>query len=110
MKKDIHPKWNKNTKVIVNGEVVMTVGSTLDEICVEVWSGNHPFYTGNMTYIDIDNRVQKYLDRSTQASTSITSIARSKKEKLVAKAEKKNNNKAKNQSNLTLKDMLKNIS
>jgi len=108
MKNGIHPKWYKNTKVIVNGEVVMNVGSTLDEIHVEVWSGNHPFYTGNMAYIDIDNRVQKYLDRSTQASISKSNNL-SKKLKLAAKAEKKANNK-KNQSNLTLKDMLKSIS
>ena len=42
MKESIHPKWYPNAKVIVEGEVVMTVGSTKPEISVEVWSGTHP--------------------------------------------------------------------
>ena len=41
-KKDIHPKWFTDTKVKVNGEVVMTVSST-EELNVDLWSGNHPF-------------------------------------------------------------------
>ena len=47
MKEGIHPKWYPNAKVIVEGEEVMTVGSTLPEISVEIWSGTHPFYTGH---------------------------------------------------------------
>jgi large subunit ribosomal protein L31 len=46
MKKDIHPQWYPDAKVIVDGEVVMTVGSTVPELRVEIWSGTHPFYTG----------------------------------------------------------------
>jgi len=46
MPKKIHPTWYPEAKVICNGELVMTVGSTKPEIHVEVWSGNHPFYTG----------------------------------------------------------------
>lgn len=45
-KPEIHPTWYPDAKVICNGEVVMTVGSTQPEISVDVWSGNHPFYTG----------------------------------------------------------------
>ena len=42
-KPDIHPTWYPDAKVICNGEVVMTTGSTQPEIHVDVWSGNHPF-------------------------------------------------------------------
>ena len=44
-KSDIHPTWYPEAKVICNGEVVMTTGSTQPEIQVDVWSGNHPFFT-----------------------------------------------------------------
>jgi len=45
-KSEIHPKWYPDAKVICNGEVVMTTGSTQPELHVDVWSGNHPFFTG----------------------------------------------------------------
>ena len=39
-KSDIHPTWYPEAKVICNGEVVMTTGSTQPEIHVDVLSGN----------------------------------------------------------------------
>ena len=36
MKDNTHPKWYPDAKVIVEGEVVMTVGSTKPQIVVEV--------------------------------------------------------------------------
>ncbi|MCZ8104437.1 MAG: 50S ribosomal protein L31 [Microcystis viridis Mv_BB_P_19951000_S69] len=47
--------------MICNGELVMTVGSTKPEIHVEVWSGNHPFYTGTQKMIDTEGRVDRFL-------------------------------------------------
>ena len=44
-KSEIHPKWYPDAKVICNGEVVMTTGSTQPELHVDVWSGNHPLHT-----------------------------------------------------------------
>ena len=60
-KADIHPTWYPEAKVICNGEVVMTVGSTQPEIHVEVWSGNHPFYTGTQKIIDTEGRVERFM-------------------------------------------------
>ena len=60
-KPDIHPTWYPDAKVICNGEVVMTVGSTQPEISVDVWSGNHPFYTGTQKIIDTEGRVDRFL-------------------------------------------------
>jgi large subunit ribosomal protein L31 len=60
-KSDIHPKWYPEAKVYCNGEVVMTVGSTQPEIHVDVWSGNHPFYTGTQKIIDTEGRVDRFL-------------------------------------------------
>ncbi len=63
MKKDIHPKWYPDAKVIVNGEVVMTVGSTQPELRVEIWSGTHPFYTGTQRLVDTEGQVDRFLKR-----------------------------------------------
>lgn len=63
MKKDIHPEWYPDAKVIVDGEVVMTVGSTKPEIRVEVWSGTHPFYTGTQRLVDTEGQVERFLKR-----------------------------------------------
>lgn len=60
-KQGIHPQWYPEAKVICNGEVVMTVGSTQPEINVEVWSGNHPYYTGTQKIIDTEGRVDRFL-------------------------------------------------
>jgi len=60
-KSDIHPKWYPEAKVFCNGEQVMTVGSTKPELSVDVWSGNHPFYTGTQKIIDTEGRVERFL-------------------------------------------------
>jgi len=63
MKESIHPKWYPNAKVIVEGEVVMTVGSTKPELSIEVWSGTHPFYTGTQRLMDTEGQVDRFMRR-----------------------------------------------
>ena len=63
MKEAIHPKWYPIAKVIVDGEVVFTVGSTKPEISVEVWSGTHPFYTGTQRLMDTEGQVDRFMRR-----------------------------------------------
>lgn len=63
MKKDIHPEWYPEAKVICNGEVIMTVGSTKPELHVEIWSGNHPFYTGQQRLVDTEGQVERFMKR-----------------------------------------------
>ncbi|GJM42904.1 MAG: hypothetical protein DHS20C20_31860 [Ardenticatenaceae bacterium] len=63
MKQEIHPKWYPDAKVVVDGEVVMTVGSTQPEIRVEIWSGTHPFYTGTQRLVDTEGQVDRFMRR-----------------------------------------------
>lgn len=63
MKKDIHPEWYPDAEVIVNGEVVMRVGSTKPTLNVEIWSGTHPFYTGQQRLVDTEGQVERFLKR-----------------------------------------------
>lgn len=63
MKKEIHPEWYPDAKVIVEGEVVMTVGATKPELSVEIWSGTHPFYTGQQRLLDTEGQVDRFMRR-----------------------------------------------
>lgn len=67
-KADIHPTWYPDAKVICNGEVVMTTGSTSPELHVDVWSGNHPFYTGTQKILDTEGRVDRFMRKYGMAS------------------------------------------
>lgn len=69
-KPGIHPEWYPEAKVICNGEVVMTVGSTKPEIHVDVWSGNHPYYTGTQKVIDTEGRIERFRRKYGMTSTS----------------------------------------
>jgi len=60
MKNDTHPTFYPSCKVYYNGEVVMTVGATVPELKVDVWSGSHPFFTGKATFVDAAGRVEKF--------------------------------------------------
>jgi large subunit ribosomal protein L31 len=62
MKEKIHPNMVA-CKVICDGQVVMETFSTKPEMHVEVWSGNHPFYTGQQRFIDTEGRVEKFQKR-----------------------------------------------
>lgn len=60
MKKDIHPKFHQECKIFFRGEHVTTVGATVPEMSVEIWSGSHPFYTGTSSFVDTAGRVEKF--------------------------------------------------
>jgi len=62
VKKNIHPKMVP-CKVICEGQVVLETYSTRPEVHVDVWSGNHPFYTGQQRFIDTEGRVEKFQKR-----------------------------------------------
>jgi large subunit ribosomal protein L31 len=59
-KPNLHPTWYPDAKVFCNGKEIMTVGATQPELHVDVWSGNHPFYTGNQKIIDTEGRVERF--------------------------------------------------
>lgn len=63
MKKDIHPKYDLNTKATCACGAVFAVGSTEPEIKIEICSQCHPFYTGNEKILDTAGRVEKFNKR-----------------------------------------------
>lgn len=63
MKKKIHPKFNTKIKANCACGASFYVGSTLDEIKIEICSYCHPFYTGNEKIIDTAGRVERFNKR-----------------------------------------------
>lgn len=68
MKKDIHPKYYKDAKVICACGHIFTLGSTEKEIKTELCSVCHPFYTGKQKLVDTARRVEKF-NAKVKAST-----------------------------------------
>ena len=80
-KSEIHPKWYPEAKVICNGEVVMTTGSTKPELHVDVWSGNHPFFTGTQKILDTEGRVDRFMKKYGMGSANSATSKNQKEEK-----------------------------
>lgn len=60
MKKDIHPEYH-SAKVTCSGcGWTGTMGSTAEEIAVNVCSNCHPFFTGKQKFIDSEGRIDKF--------------------------------------------------
>jgi large subunit ribosomal protein L31 len=70
MKKGIHPKYSNKAQAICACGAVFSIGSTLDEIRVEICSQCHPFYTGNEKILDTAGRVDKFKKRMAAASAA----------------------------------------
>jgi large subunit ribosomal protein L31 len=62
-KKDIHPDWYENTEVYCDGQLIYTVGSTQQTLKVDIWSGNHPYYTGSKKLLDTEGRVDRFMKK-----------------------------------------------
>lgn len=68
MKAKIHPTWYPEAKVKCACGNTFTVGATVPEITVEVCSACHPFYTGQMKFVDTAGRVEAFKKRTASAS------------------------------------------
>ncbi|MDO8503426.1 MAG: 50S ribosomal protein L31 [bacterium] len=85
MKAQIHPTWYPAAKVSCRCGNTFNVGSTVPEIHVDICSNCHPFYTGQMRYVDTAGRVDKFRGKL----EGISKKALSKKEKRAFKRKQK---------------------
>lgn len=60
MKTEIHPKYYENAKVICACGNAFTVGSTVEEMHIEICSNCHPFFTGKQKVMDTQGRVERF--------------------------------------------------
>ncbi len=85
MKAKIHPNWFKDCKVTCACGNSFVTGAAVDSIAVDVCSKCHPFYTGQMKFLDTTGRVERFKAKVTGASNKVVS----KSVKRKAKREKK---------------------
>lgn len=62
-KSDIHPKWFENTPVLCDGKTLCLTSSTKPELQIDMWLGNHPFYTNSQVMVDSEGRVEKFMKK-----------------------------------------------
>lgn len=89
MRKDIHPKYYADAKIICACGNVVETGSVIKEMKVEICSACHPFYTGKKKSMDTAGRVDRFKKLAEKAAAKKTVAKKSKAEKAKAKEEKK---------------------
>ena len=94
MKSKTHPDWNDDTKVTCACGSEFTTGSVKKTIETDICSECHPFFTGEMRFVDTQGRVEKFQAKMTAAN------------KLKATKKVKKEQKKKNIRPESLKDML----
>lgn len=82
MKQGIHPQYFDEAKIVCACGNTFTAGSTMPEIHVEVCSNCHPFFTGEMKYVDTLGRVERF-QKSVQKAQSVTAQKSKKQEERV---------------------------
>jgi large subunit ribosomal protein L31 len=80
MKLEIHPDYKMASVTCACGNTFQ-VGSTVDQIKVEVCSNCHPFYTGQMKYVDTAGRVDAFRARMTGKNETVVSKRNRRAEK-----------------------------
>jgi large subunit ribosomal protein L31 len=97
MKKGTHPKYYPDAQVTCACGHAFETGSTQPEIKVEICSQCHPFFTGQMRYIDTMGRVEKFQKKQAAA----------KKKQYVKKTDRqREKTKAEGTQPTTLKEMI----
>jgi len=99
MKKDIHPKYHKKAKITCACGNEVQVGSTQEDIQVELCSNCHPFYTGKQKLVDTARRVDKFQKRL-EEHKKVSKTRSTKKVKRAKKASKKKPAKAEEKKTL----------
>lgn len=89
MKTSIHPQWYPEAEVVCACGNMFTVGSTKTKIKVEICHKCHPFFTGEMKFVDTLGRVERFQKKIQHAVTQKTVLEARKKKKEVQQEERK---------------------
>lgn len=63
MKQNLHPDWNHDTVVTCSCGNTFTTGSSSKTLQVDICSACHPFFTGEVKFVDRQGRVDKFLKK-----------------------------------------------
>lgn len=86
MKKEIHPKYYPDARIICACGNIIKTGSTVKEMKVEICSACHPFFTGKKKLLDSTGRVERFKKIASKTAEKKSTV-KAKKERL--KKEKK---------------------
>lgn len=62
-KSDLHPNWFKDTPILCDGKPLCVIGSTRNELQIDIWLANHPFYTKSQVLVDSEGRVERFMKK-----------------------------------------------
>lgn len=88
MKMNLHPQWYSDAVVTCACGNTFKTGATFKSLQVDVCYNCHPFYTGQMKYVDTAGRVDAFLAKMGKVQTeriSKTEKRRLKNEKRIQK-------------------------
>lgn len=85
MQKNIHPNWNHQAVVSCACGNSFVTGSIQDKIQVDICYKCHPFFTGEMRFVDRQGRVDKFRQKMERAQKQQANLA-SKRAKMSQKA------------------------
>lgn len=81
MKTNIHSQWYPEAKVTCACGHSFTVGSTKPEIRVEICHKCHPFFTGQLKYVDTAGQVEKFQKKQAIGLAKAPDLAKLKAKK-----------------------------
>ncbi len=97
----IQPTWHEESVVTCACGNTFTVGASKPSLKLDICSNCHPFFTGEMKFVDTMGRVEKFQKQQKKADSMAEMLAE-KKKKQKEKEEKLHNQKS-------LKEMLMGI-
>lgn len=83
MKKDIHPEYFDAANVTCACGATFLVGSTLENLKVEICSNCHPFFSGQEKVLDTAGRVERFKKRQAKRD-GLPRVSKTKKGRNVA--------------------------
>lgn len=81
MKAGIHPTWFEDARVTCACGNTFTVGAPKADIRVDICSKCHPFFTGEMKFVDTMGRVERFQKKQQEAAAKTQVLADKKKKK-----------------------------
>jgi large subunit ribosomal protein L31 len=81
MKHKIHPKYYPEAKIICACGNVIKIGSTVEEMKVEICSACHPLYTGKKKMLDATGRVDRFKKIAEKAAAKKSNTVKKEKRK-----------------------------
>lgn len=81
MKQGIHPDWHHDAIISCACGNTFTTGSTQKTIQVDICSACHPFFTGEMKFVDRQGRVDKFKKKMAAAKVAKKSASKKKSAK-----------------------------